>query len=75
MLFLGKQKERYYVIHSIWGFQKSGRSGATLEKVGGVAVSDLSLGEGGPNGSLLERLSDIRFIGEEQELKKHPNSP
>ena len=75
MLFLGKQKGRYYVIHSLWGFQKSGKSGVTLEKVGGVVVSDLSLGEGGPNGSLLERLTDIRIIGEEQEPKKHPNSP
>ena len=75
MLFLGKEKGRYYVIHSIWGFQTNGRSGAIIEKVGGVAVSDLSLGEGGPNGSLLERLTDIRFIGEERGPKKHPNSP
>ena len=69
MLFLGKQKGRYYVIHSIWGFQNSGRSGVNLEKVGAVVVSDLSLGEGGPNGSLLKRLTDIRFIGEERGSK------
>ena len=24
MLYLGKQKGRYYVIHSIWGFQNRG---------------------------------------------------
>jgi hypothetical protein len=75
MLYLGKQKGRYYVIHSIWGFQNSGRSGANLEKVGAVVVSDLSLGEGGPSGSLLKRLTDIRFIGEERGSRKHPNSP
>ena len=75
MLYLGKQKGRYYVIHSIWGFQNSGRSGVNLEKVGAVVVSDLSLGEGGPNGSLLKRLTDTRFIGEERGSKKHPNSP
>ncbi|HSB04589.1 MAG TPA: SH3 domain-containing protein [Thermodesulfobacteriota bacterium] len=70
MLYLGKDKGRHYVIHSIWGFQKKGKSGPTLERVGGVVVSDLSLGGNGPNGSLLERLTDIRFIGEETDSKK-----
>ncbi|OGP92672.1 MAG: hypothetical protein A2156_04795 [Deltaproteobacteria bacterium RBG_16_48_10] len=75
MLYLGKQKGRYYVIHSIYGFQKNGRPGTILERVGGVAVSDLNLGEAGLNGSLLERLTDIRFIGEERGSIKHQNYP
>jgi cell wall-associated NlpC family hydrolase len=75
MLYLGKVKGRYYAIHSIWGFQKSTRSGVVLEKIGRVAVTDLRLAEKGPHGSLLERLTDVRFIGEENGRKKHPNSP
>jgi hypothetical protein len=63
MLYLGKHKGRYYAIHSIWGFQKKGRSGPVLQKVGEVVVSDLSLGEEGLNGSLVERITDIRVIG------------
>jgi SH3 domain (SH3b1 type)/NlpC/P60 family len=63
MLYLGKDKGRYYVIHSIWGIQKSGRSGLLLEKIGRVAVSDLSDGKPESNGSLFHRLTDVRFIG------------
>ncbi len=63
MLYLGRHKGKYYAIHSIWGFQKEGRSGPVLQKVGGVVVSDLSLGEHGITGSLLERITDIRSIG------------
>jgi len=36
--------------------------------VRGVVVSDLSL-EDGLNGSLLERITEIRFVGEEKGLK------
>jgi hypothetical protein len=63
MLYLGKEKGRHYVIHSIWGIQKSGKTGPTMEKIGKVVVSDLSLGQKGPNGSLLNRLTDIRMVG------------
>jgi len=66
MLYLGKDKGRYYVIHSIWGIQVSGKSSLKLEKIGRVAVSDLSLGRKGSNGSLLHRITDIQFIGAEQ---------
>jgi hypothetical protein len=62
MLYLGKHNGRYYVIHSIWGFQRKSRNGPVLQKVGGVVVSDLSLGEQGLNGSLLERITDLRVI-------------
>jgi hypothetical protein len=75
MLYLGKHKGRYYAIHSIWGFQQNSRSGIVLERVRGVVVSDLSLGETGLSGSLLERITDIRFIGNEKDLKKSHPSP
>jgi hypothetical protein len=63
MLYLGKDKGKHYVIHSIWGIQKSGNAGPTIEKIGRAVVSDLSLGEKGPNRSLLDRITDIRMIG------------
>jgi len=65
MLYLGKHKGRYYAIHSLWGVQKKGRTGPVLEKIGRVVVSDLTLGESGPKGSLLQRITDVRYIGEE----------
>jgi hypothetical protein len=63
MLYLGKDKGKHYVIHSIWGIQKSGKAGPEVEKIGKTVVSDLSLGEKGPNRSLLDRITDIRMIG------------
>lgn len=65
MLYLGKDNERYYVIHSIWGIQMIDKSGSTIiHKIGKVAITDLNLGEYSPNGSLLHRITDIRLIGE-----------
>ena len=64
MLCLGKDKGKHYVIHSTWGIQESGKTGPTVRKIGKVVVSDLSLGENGPNGSLLDRITDIRTIGQ-----------
>ena len=63
MLYLGKDKAKYYAIHSIWGIQRSGKGGPTVEKIGRAVVSDLNLGETGPNRSLLDRITDIRTIG------------
>jgi hypothetical protein len=62
MLYLGKDRGRYYVIHNIWGIQKAGEFGFVMEKIGRVVVSDLSLGSSGPNGSLFDRITDIRVI-------------
>lgn len=62
MLYLGKHQGRYYVIHSLWSIQKADPSDLVLSKIGRVVVSDLSLGESAPNGSLLDRISDIRSI-------------
>lgn len=66
MLYLGKDQGKHYVIHSIWGIQNHVKSLPVLGKIGQVVISDLSLGESGPYGSLLHRLSDARFIGAKQ---------
>jgi hypothetical protein len=71
MLYLGRDKGKHYVIHSIWGIQKSGKGRRALEKIGRVVVSDLNLGEKGPNGSLLDRITDIRMIGSSPEIYKN----
>jgi hypothetical protein len=70
MLYLGKDHGRHFVIHSLWGIQKSGKAGPGLQKIGRVVVSDLSLGEKGPNGSLLDRITDIRIIGSSHEAPR-----
>jgi hypothetical protein len=70
MLYLGTHEEKHYAIHSIWGIQKRGPSGIQTQKIGKVAVTDLNLGQGGPNGSLLHRLTEIRLIGPDSEVKK-----
>ena len=70
MLYLGKDKGKYYAIHNIWGIQKAGEFGPVLEKIGRVVISDLSLGSSGPSGSLLDRITDIPVIGPNLEAKK-----
>ncbi len=70
MLYLGKDRGRHYVIHSIWSIQKFGKVGPVPQKIGRVVVSDLDLGEKGPNGSLLDRISDIRMIGSRPETQE-----
>jgi hypothetical protein len=70
MLYLGKDRGKHYVIHSIWGIQKAGKAGPALQKIGRAVVSDLSLGEKGPNKSLLDRITDIRIIGSSDEIQE-----
>jgi hypothetical protein len=66
MLYLGEDKGKYYVIHSIWGIQDREKSGPVSKKIGQVVVSDLDLGRSGTHGSLLHRLTDARSIGGEK---------
>ena len=70
MLYLGKDKGKYYVIHNIWGIQKAGWFRPNLEKIGKVVVSDLSLGRSGPHQSLLHRMTDIQMIASDSEVHK-----
>jgi len=65
MLYLGKENKKYYVIHNLWGIQEKHKSGSQLiHKIGKVVVTDLNLGENSLQGSLLNRITDIRLIGE-----------
>ncbi|NWG04400.1 MAG: SH3 domain-containing protein [Syntrophaceae bacterium] len=70
MLYLGKDKGQYYVIHSVWGIQTANKSGPKFEKIGRVVISDLDLGNKGSNGSLLDQVTDIRMIGIPPEFTK-----
>jgi hypothetical protein len=70
MLYLGKDKGKYYAIHNIWGIQKVGWFAPATEKIGKVVVSDLSLGRSGPNQSLLHRITDIQTIASDSEVRK-----
>jgi hypothetical protein len=70
MLYLGKDKGKYYVIHNIYGIQKAGWFAPVLEKIGRVVVSDLSLGRSGPNQSLLHRITNIQLIASDSEVHK-----
>jgi hypothetical protein len=58
MLYLGKVKDNYYVIHDMWDYGGKDRN----IYVGRVVVSTLSLGEESKKGSLLDRLKAIVVI-------------
>ncbi len=73
MLYLGKNKGKYYAIHNVWGVQETGPSGPVLRKIGKAVVSDLSLGRSGPSQSLLHRITDIQAIVSDSEIQG--NSP
>jgi hypothetical protein len=62
MLFLGILDGRVYAIHSIWAYRDRSFFENRIHWVGGAVVSDLSLGEGGESGSLLERLRVITLM-------------
>jgi hypothetical protein len=73
MLYLGKHNGKYYAIHNIWGIQKGGGwFDPVIQRIGKVVVSDLSLGRKGPYGSLLDRITEIQFIGSNQEIQRNP---
>ena len=61
-LYLGMVGDRHYMIHATNGYWTS-RNGFEHEVIiRRVVVSDLSLGEGGRNGSLMDRLSYAAII-------------
>ena len=61
-LYLGKVGERHYLIHAFNSYWTGGKGGNREVRVGRVVVSDLSLGENGRNGSLLEKLQSASII-------------
>jgi len=65
MLYLGEDNGNYYVIHDTWAYTEGKWTSMVKKHIGRVVVSDLSLGEYGKTGSLLERLRIIRTINGE----------
>lgn len=59
MLYLGKYRKKPYVIHSIYGITEKNDNLILFDR---VTVTDLDLGQYGSNGSLLERIVDVRSI-------------
>lgn len=59
MLYLGEEGGKDYVIHSVWGISGEDNKIFHINK---VSVTDLHLGEGSVNGSLLERISEVAAI-------------
>ena len=62
MLYLGKDNGNYYVIHDTWAYTEGRWPSMVKKHIGRVVVSDLSLGEHGKTGSLLERLKSASII-------------
>lgn len=62
MLYLGKEEDRAYVIHSLWAYKERVFFKDRQRKVARVLVSDLYLGKGSKKGSLLEKLSTMTFL-------------
>jgi hypothetical protein len=62
MVYLGQRDGRFYVIHNLYGIHQQDEKGPYIARVNRVVVSDLSLGQGGPKGSLLERVSHVIFF-------------
>lgn len=62
VLFLGWVDGRPYGIHATWGYRQKSGWFETARVINRVAVTDLFLGEGGSNGSLIGRTVVIRNI-------------
>jgi len=62
MLYLGKEEDRAYVMHSLWVYKERVFFKDRQRKVAKVVVSDVYLGKGSEKGSLLERLSTMAFL-------------
>jgi monofunctional glycosyltransferase len=59
MIYLGEEAGKPYAIHAVWGVKD--RDGKIM-KIDKVAVTDLDLGRGAKDGSLLERITDVREV-------------
>ena len=62
MLYIGSDKNKAYVIHSLWAYRENVFSKDRLRNLAQVVVSDLHLGKGSKKGSLVERLSSMTFL-------------
>lgn len=59
MMYLGEEAGKPYAIHAVSGVKD--RDG-NIMKIAKVAVTDLDLGRGAKDGSLLERMTDVREV-------------
>lgn len=59
MLYLGEYEGEFYAIHSVWGITNEERK---IFRINSVSVTDLELGRGSPNGSLLQRITDVASV-------------
>ncbi len=62
MLYLGKAGLMPYSIHETWAYRVRNGDKDLTYKINRVAVTDLDLGKGTRNGSLLERLKSVRMV-------------
>ena len=62
MLYLGKAGLLPYAIHETWAYRVPDGGQDLVYKINRVAVTDLDLGKGTRNGSLLERLKSVRLV-------------
>jgi len=62
MLYLGKAGLMPYAIHETWAYRVPNGDKDLTYKINRVAVTDLDLGKGTQNGSLLERLKSVRMV-------------
>jgi hypothetical protein len=62
MLYLGKVGLQPYAIHETWAYRVRNGDQDMTYKINRVAVTDLDLGKGTRNGSLLERLKSVRMV-------------
>ncbi len=62
MLYIGKEGDKAYVIHSLWAYKEKVFFKDRQRKVARVVISDLHLGKGSERSSLLERLSTMTFL-------------
>jgi hypothetical protein len=62
MLYIGKEGNKPYAIHSLWAYRENALFEDSLRNVSQIVVSDLHLGVGSKKGSLLERLSGMTFL-------------
>ncbi|MBN1574423.1 MAG: SH3 domain-containing protein [Deltaproteobacteria bacterium] len=70
MIYLGEFDGKHYVIHDTWGYRTRGPMGRPrLKNIGRVVISELSLGEGGKRGSLIERITHVVIIKGGDSLK------
>jgi monofunctional biosynthetic peptidoglycan transglycosylase len=59
MMYVGEETGKPYAIHAVWGVKNRDGNIMKIEK---VAITDLDLGRGAKDGSLLERMTDAREV-------------